>query len=106
MVLTPMRRASVRPCRFRAARRRAATKESIRASGKPGARDPDCPEGTPRESAETSKSALGGVVDHRGAGRDSDSTGPEGWDRMARFAEALSIRRAENRFAFPIAFLG
>jgi T6SS, Phospholipase effector Tle1-like, catalytic domain len=71
-----------------------------------GARDPDCPEGTPRESAETSKSALGGVVDHRGAGRDSDSTGPEGWDRMDRFAEALSIRRVENRLSFPIEFLG
>lgn len=42
----------------------------------------------------------------RGRGRKSDLSGPEGWDRIDRFAKALSIRPARNSLAFPIDFLG
>ena len=37
---------------------------------------------------------------------DDDLAVPEGWDRMDRFAEALSIRHDDGRLSFPIHFLG
>jgi uncharacterized protein (DUF2235 family) len=42
----------------------------------------------------------------RRTGRDSDLARREGWDRMDRFAEALSVRPRPNSLAFPIEFLG
>lgn len=42
----------------------------------------------------------------RRPGKDSDLTRPEGWNRMDRFAEALSVRPSPPSLAFPIDFLG
>ncbi|SDK82836.1 Uncharacterized alpha/beta hydrolase domain [Nonomuraea jiangxiensis] len=42
----------------------------------------------------------------RRPGRDSDLSLPEGWARIDRFAEALSVRPAPKSLAFPIDFLG
>ena len=42
----------------------------------------------------------------RRAGKDSDLQAPEGWDRMDRFAKALSVPAQGKSLAFPIAFLG
>ena len=42
----------------------------------------------------------------RRAGMDSDLRRPEGWDRMDRFANALSVRPRPDSVAFPVEFLG
>ncbi|HEY5854185.1 MAG TPA: DUF2235 domain-containing protein [Aldersonia sp.] len=42
----------------------------------------------------------------RRAGKDADLSGPEGWDRIDRFAEALSVRPRADSLAFPVDFLG
>jgi uncharacterized protein (DUF2235 family) len=42
----------------------------------------------------------------RRTGKDSDLTGEEGWDRMDRFAEALSVRPKPDSLAFPVEYLG
>jgi len=42
----------------------------------------------------------------RRPGKGSDLSGPEGWDRMDRFAEALSVPVRAGSLAFPVAFLG
>jgi uncharacterized protein (DUF2235 family) len=42
----------------------------------------------------------------RRPGKDSNLRGPEGWDRMDRFADALSVRPKPDSLALPIEFLG
>ncbi|MFC6080131.1 DUF2235 domain-containing protein [Sphaerisporangium aureirubrum] len=42
----------------------------------------------------------------RRPGKDSDLSLPEGWDRLDRFAEALSVRPRPDSLAFPIDYLG
>jgi uncharacterized protein (DUF2235 family) len=42
----------------------------------------------------------------RRAGKDSDLTRPEGWDRIDRFAAALSVPPKRGSLAVPITFLG
>jgi uncharacterized protein (DUF2235 family) len=42
----------------------------------------------------------------RRAGKDSDLSGPEGWDRIDKFADALSVRPRPDSLAFPIDYLG
>ena len=42
----------------------------------------------------------------RRVGKDSDLTGPEGWARMDRFADALSVRPNPDSTAFPVEYLG
>lgn len=42
----------------------------------------------------------------RRPGKDSDLARPEGWDRMDKFSEALSITRDGGRRSFPVEYLG
>jgi uncharacterized protein (DUF2235 family) len=42
----------------------------------------------------------------RRSGKDSDLSLPERWDRMDRFAAALSVQPRPDSLAFPIEFLG
>jgi uncharacterized protein (DUF2235 family) len=42
----------------------------------------------------------------RRPGKDSDLAQPEGWDRMDKFSEVLSITRDGDRRSFPIEYLG
>lgn len=42
----------------------------------------------------------------RRPGKDSDLAKPEGWDRMDKFSEALSITRDGDRRSFPLEYLG
>ncbi|MGW1758877.1 DUF2235 domain-containing protein [Streptomyces mirabilis] len=42
----------------------------------------------------------------RRPGKDSNLSLPEGWDRIDRFAEALSVRPRSDSLAFPVEYLG
>jgi hypothetical protein len=63
---------------------------------------------TPRRCKRKKSHPYAVRVYARRTGKDSDLTGPEGWDRIDRFAEALSVRprpRSDSR-SFPVEFLG